>query len=452
MTRHDANWLKEHNGRYQWHPMSDPNQVEREPPMIVVEGDGVHVTDIDGKRYLDCQGGLWCVNVGHGRDEIKAAIVEQLDKLQYYTLFPGSTNAPSIELSVKMCEIAAPEGITKVHFTSGGSDSVETALKITRQYWKLMGAPERTKIFSLKHGYHGVHFGGLSAGGSAAWKRAFEPLLPNFFQIDSPYLYRNTLTQDHEELGAICAAMLDREIEHQGPDTVAAFMAEPVQGAGGVIVPPPNFWPLVREVCDKHDVLLIADEVITGLGRSGSLFGCRGWGVKPDIMCMAKGISSAYIPLGATLIGEKVEAAWKGASDAAFMQGVTYAGHPVACAAGIASVDIIVAEDLAANAAATGAYLLEKLEDLGQRHPPIGDVRGKGLMAALELVKDRGTKEPFAPDDPYPKAISQACVEQGVIVRNLAHKLVMSPPLTFTTDHADELVGALDEAFERVPL
>jgi adenosylmethionine-8-amino-7-oxononanoate aminotransferase len=448
MVHPQANWLKEHNGRHQLHPMTPQAAVAAHPPVIIASGDGVHVTDVDGRRFLDCQGGLWCVNAGHGRQEIKDAIIAQLDTLQYYTLFPGSANAPSIQLSAKLCEIAAEERIAKVFFSSGGSDTVEAALKISRQYWKIMGEPERYKFISLRNGYHGVHFGGLSASGGNFWKRSYEPLMGGFFQVESPYLYRNPFTEDPEELAAICATLLEREIEHQSPDTVAAIIAEPVQGAGGVIVPPTSYWPRLREICDRHGILLIADEIVTGLGRSGCLFGSRGWGVKPDIITLAKGLTSGYVPLGATLINDRVAQAFdRDSPHAVFAHGLTYSGHPVACAAGLASVELVLKEDFPANAAAVGAYFLERLRTTLSRHAPIGDIRGKGLMIAIEMVKDRRTKEPFSPVDPFPIAISEYCVANGVMVRCIAHKIIISPPLVFTRDHVDLAVDVLDQAF-----
>lgn len=453
MSKSRIDRIKENNARHQWHPMNDQNAVQENPPLIIERGDGVHVEDIEGNRYLDCQGGLWCVTAGHGRTEIIAAIKDQLDKLQYYTLFPGSTNSPSIELSTKLIEMMAPEGMTKAFFTSGGSDSVETALKIVRQYWKIEGQADKNKIFSLKNGYHGVHFGGLSAGGNNAWKRAYEPLLPGFFQVDSPFLYRNTYgIDDHEELGRMCLINLDAQIVAQGPDTVGAIIAEPVQGAGGVIVPPANFWPGLRDICDKYDILLIADEVITGFGRSGAMFGSRGWGVKPDIMTFAKGLSSGYLPLGVCTINGRVESAWKkGGPLSEWMHGYTYSGHPVACAAGLATLELTVNEKLDENAARIGAYLLDRLLALKDKYPAIGDVRGKGLMIAIEMVKDRKTKEPFEPADAYPGLISKAAQDRGIIVRCIVNKIIISPPLIFTTEHADTLVDALDESYASVP-
>ena len=443
----NPNYIKAHNARHVWHPMGDPKASEADPPLIVARGDGVHVYDTDGKRYLDCVAALWNVNIGHNRPEMKKAITDQLDKLAYYATFAGTSNPPSIMLSALLAEMLAAEGMTKVLFSSGGSDANETAFKIARQFWKLEGQPERTKFISLKLGYHGVHFGGMSATGTGAHRRTYEPLVPGFFHIEAPYLYRNPWTRDPDELGRICADELDRAIQFQGPDTVAAFIAEPVQGAGGVIVPPANFWPLVRKVCDKHGVLLIADEVVTGFGRTGSLFGSRGWGVKPDIMSLAKGINSGYVPLGATMVNARVEAAWQRTSPmAGIMHGYTYSGHPLACAAALACLKIVVDEDLPGNAAAIGAYFLRKLEGLAERHALIGDVRGKGLMLVIELVGDQKTKTPIAPGDTLNKRLIHAARERGALIRCAAGKIILSPPLTFTRDHVDQSVAILDEA------
>ncbi|MFP6850051.1 MAG: aminotransferase class III-fold pyridoxal phosphate-dependent enzyme [Pseudomonas sp.] len=449
MSSKNSAWLKEHNTRHIMHPMQDPKALRDNLPVIIESGDGVHITDVDGRRFIDCQGGLWCVNAGYGRKEIVEAVTKQMEKLAYYSLFPGSSNAPSIELSQKLIEITAEEGMAKVSFGLGGSDAVESALKIARQYWKLEGQGEKYKFISLYNGYHGLNFGGMSACGGIAWRSSYEPLMPGFIQVEGPHLYRNPFTNDPEELAEICAQIMERQIEIQGAHTVAAIIAEPIQGAGGVIVPPASYWPRLRQIADKYNVLLIADEVITGLGRSGSLFGSRGWGVKPDIMCLAKGISSGYVPLSATLVNARVAKAWE--NDAGFtsvyMHGYTYSGHPVSCAAGLAAIDLVLKENLAENAHVVGDYFKQRLLELKDKHRAIGDVRGKGLMIAVELVKDRTTKEPFGPEDAFPNAISESCVNNGVMVRTIVNKLIISPPLTFTKDHVDEVVSVLDQAF-----
>ncbi|MEO5597529.1 MAG: aminotransferase class III-fold pyridoxal phosphate-dependent enzyme, partial [Novosphingobium sp.] len=359
----DANWLKQEVGRHVFHPMNDPKDTVANPPPIMVHGDGVYVTDLDGRRMLDCQGGLWCVNVGYGREEIIEAITAQLRELPYYTMFPGSANAPAIRLAARLIELTAPEDMSHVLYGSGGSDATETAFKMARQYWKLVGQPERVKVISLRGGYHGLHMGGMSACGGDAWRRSYEPLVPGFINVESPNLYRPPFEGfDPETLADMCATLLEREIQFQVPDTVAALIAEPIQGAGGVNVPPANYWPRLREICDRHGILLIADEVITGFGRSGELFGVRNWGVKPDIMCLAKGLTSGYFPLGATLLNKRVAAAWEAEGPrSVVMHGYTYSGHPVGCAAGLAAIDIAVRENLTQNAATVGAHLLRGL-------------------------------------------------------------------------------------------
>jgi adenosylmethionine-8-amino-7-oxononanoate aminotransferase len=442
--------LADQNGRYFWHPMVDPKQLRQAPPIVIERGDGVYVTDSQGKRYLDCTAGLWCVNVGHNHPEVKAAITAQLDQLAYYGTFTNFSNPPSIALAARLIAMLQPERMARVMFGSGGSDANETAYKLARQYWKLMGKPEKVKIFSLKHGYHGVHFGGMSASGNSIWRRAYEPLMPGFHQVDSPYLYRNPWTQDPAELARICAEMLDREIAYQGADTVAAFVAEPVQGAGGMIVPPAQYWPLIRKVCDKHDVLLIADEVVTGFGRTGEMFGVRLWGVTPDIMNFAKGINSAYVPLGATVVNERVAQAWEQDHPlAAIMHGYTYTGHPLACAAALANLDIVEREDLPGNAATQGAYFLARLQELAD-YAQVGDIRGKGLMLGVELVLDKATREPLLPTHPDSRKLQATITDRGALVRIAGNKVILSPPLIFERAHVDEAMDALNAGFRAI--
>ena len=442
-----SNFLKENNARHLWHPMTDPKVNQKDSPMIISKGEGEYIWDVDGNKFLDVTGGLWNVNVGHNRKEVKEAIVEQLDKIAYYNTFINNSNPPAIELSTRLMEMLKIEDMGKVMFGSGGSDANETALKLARQYWKLMDEPQKTKIFSLKSAYHGVQFGVLSASGGIQWRKAYEPLLAGFFQVDNPDIYRNPWTENAEELGQICADILDREIQHQGPETVAAFIAEPIQGAGGMIIPPSNYWPLIRKICDKHNILLIADEVITGFGRTGSMFGTRAWGVKADIMSFAKGINSGYIPLGATAISKKVEGAWERDHPlSAIMHGYTYSGHPLACAAANANLEIVVRENLPENAERVGLYFLKELKKLKDKHISIGDVRGKGLMLAIEFVKDRDTKEPFAFNDPYPALVAKNARNSGVMIRNQGHRIILSPALTFTNDQVDEAVQGINKA------
>lgn len=446
MTRKNAADVKSWNAEYQWQPFADPNAVAKDKPLIIEAGKGAIVHDIDGKEYIDGQGGLWNVNAGHGRKEIIEAITEQLNRLQYYSLFGGTTHSGSIELSKLLVETTSQEGMKRAFFSTGGSESVETAFKLARQYWKLKGQAQRTKIISLHHAYHGVGYGGLSANGTPAFRRMFEPLMAGFFRVESPYFYRNPFTDDPAELARICAMMLERAIIDQSPETVAAFIAEPIQGAGGIIVPPAEYWPLVRAVCDKYGVLLIADEVVTGFGRTGSMFGSRMWGVKPDMMIFAKGINSGYVPLGATMFNERIEQAFENHPDAGFMHGNTYLAHPLACAAAIANIDIIVKEGLAENAGDVGSYFIGRLSELAKRQKNVGEVRGRGLMIGVELVADKKTKTRFADSDYFGHLVARRCRDNGVLIRNVYDTFIISPPLILTKAQVDRMVEVMDEA------
>lgn len=452
MLKTNENFLREENARHQFHPMIHPLLSQQHPPQIITSGEGVYVTDIDGKTYVDGIGGLWNVNVGHNRKEVKDAIIAQMDRISYYSSFAGTTTGPSIELSAKIVALAAEEDMDKVLFSTNGSDAVETALKLSRQYWKLAGEPLRTKFISLKQGYHGVHFGGVSVNGNTYYRAPYEPLLGGCSQIDSPWPYRNPWSEDPEELATIVARLLEREIQHQGPHTVAAFIAEPVQGAGGVIVPPASFWPKVREVLDRYGVLLISDEVVTGFGRSGSMFGARGWGVKPDILCLAKGLSAGYIPLGATVLNKRVASAWYKdvTPDGFVMHGYTGTGHPLACAAGLAALDIVEREDLPGNAAVQGKRLLDGLQHLPGLSRIVGEVRGKGLMVGIDLVADKKTRQPLDPQTGLGEQVAAFAREEGVIVRPAGATIILSPPLVIETEQVDKIIDALTVAFTHV--
>ncbi len=430
-----------------WHPMAAPQAQAPEAPLVIVSADGIHVTDSNGKTYIDGSAGMWNVNAGHNRPEIKAAIAAQMDRISYHSTFGNMTTAPVLALSKRLAELMQPEDMTCFMFSTGGSDAVETAFKLARQYWLLEGQPGKSKIISLRNGYHGLHWAGTAASGSPVWKAAYEPGMSGFIQVEGPYPYRSPWTDDAEKLGEICAGILDREIAHQGPGSVAAFIAEPVQGAGGLIVPPENYWPLVRAVCDKHNVLLIADEVITGFGRTGSLFGCRHWGVKPDMMCLAKGINSGYVPMGVTAVSRRVARAWDREHPlAAIMHGYTGSGHPLACAAALANLDIVIGESLAQNAAHQGAHLLERLLALKDRFPCVGDVRGVGLMVGVEFVSDRPSRQPYAVGAPFLRAFMQQCMRLGLLVRMQANKLYLSPPLVINRSAVDQIANVVEEA------
>jgi len=444
--------LKQDNAEYLWHPMAHPAAMKKSRPDIVARGEGCWIWDVDGHKMLDGVGGLWSSNLGHSATAVRDAIVAQLDELPFYNVFRGTTHVKAIELSARLVKLMQPEDVSAVLFSNGGSDAVEGALKIARQYWKLKGQGDRYKFISLRQGYHGVHFGGMSVNGNTNFRRGYEPLLPGCFHIDTPWLYRNPYTDDPMELGEICAELLEREIVFQGPDTVAAFIAEPVQGAGGVIVPPPNYWPLVRKICDKYGVLLIADEVVTGFGRTGELFGTRLWGVNADMWCLAKGISSGYVPLGATAIGRKVAKVFEQdtTSLGAVSHGYTYSAHPVAAAAALATLDQIEALDVPGNAARVGAIMQERLRKLEQTCSFVGNVRGVGLMLGIEMVEDKAARTPMPRSSDIPARVAKEAYRRGLMVRISGANLILSPPLVISQAEIDYLCDTLEAAFAAV--
>lgn len=442
----DSNFLIENNARHMWHPMAHPAEMRAHPPKIVHAAAGCELTDIEGKRVLDAVGGLWNVNLGYSCDPVKKAIRDQLDELPYYSSFRGTTTSPLIELSFEIVEWFKPDGMSRAFFTSGGSDSVESCLRLARQFHKLNGQPERSKFISLKKGYHGTHFGAASINGNSNFRRNYEPLLPGCFHIPAPWTYRNPFgTEDSAEIAKRCAALLEDEIAFQGADTIAAFIMEPVLGAGGVIVPHESFMGMVRAICDKHGILLIADEVITALGRTGAWSGSRLWNVQPDLMSTAKAITNGYFPFGAVLINDKLVAAFESdkTGKASIGHGYTYSGHPVGAAAALATLAETRRLNVAANAATRGDELLAGLQKLKARHELVGDVRGKGLMCALELVSDRAKKTP-AGKDTVQKVFDGAYAE-GVMIRTSGNAIILSPPLVITAQDVQRILHALDK-------
>ena len=447
----DSNFLKEMNARHLWHPMADPAEMQAKPPTIVTEAEGVHITDIDGHRVIDAVGGLWNVNLGFSCQPVKDAITAQLDRMPYYNVFRGATNDVAIELSTILTEFFAEEGMARAFYTSGGGDSVETALRLSRQYHKLRGDEGRVKYLSLKKGYHGTHFGCASVNGNAHFRRPYEPLLPGCFHIPAPYPYRNPFnTDDAAEVAQLCLNALEDEIAFQGADTIAAFIMEPILGAGGVIVPHESFMPGVRDICSRHGILLISDEVITGFGRTGDWSGARHWGVQPDMMTTAKAITNGYFPFGAVMLSEQVASAFEtGETNAMIGHGYTYSGHPVGAAAAIASIEVMKRMEVHKNAAARGDHLYQGFLKLQEKYSLIGDVRGgHGMMLALECVADRETKVPA--DKKIVQRIFDTVYEAGVMIRVSGPNIIVSPPLVLSDAEADGVLDVLDTGFAEV--
>lgn len=448
----DSNFLKEQNARSLWHPMAHPAEMQANPPAIITGGDGCTVTDLDGHQMIDAVGGLWNVNLGYSCEPVKQAIADQLQELPYYSTFRGTTNDKIIELSEILKDFFAPDGMVRSFFTSGGSDSIEIALRLARQYHKLRGEPGRVKYLSLKKGYHGTHTGGASINGNANFRTQYEPLLPGCYHIPAPYTYRNPFNEtDPEKLSGLCAAALEDEIAFQGPSTIAAFIMEPILGAGGVIPPHESFMPKVREICDRHGILLIADEVITAYGRTGSWSGSRHWGVKPDMMCTAKAITNGYFPFGAVMINEIIADVFERDTSGAgaIGSGYTYSGHPVGAAAAIVCLEETKKLNVIENAAARGAEIFVGVQGLMAKYELIGDARGgHGLMTAIEVVADRDSKA--VPDKATMGTIYKTAYENGVMVRISGPNIILSPPLVISPSEAAQIISALDAGFAKV--
>ena len=445
----DSNFLKENNARSVWHPMAHPADSRANPPTIVTGGQGVRITDIDGHEVVDAVGGLWNVNLGFSCQPIKDAIAAQLDKLPYYSIFRGTSNDPVIELAETLREFFAPDGLSRAFFTSGGSDSVETALRLARQYHKVRGETGRVKFLSLKKGYHGTHTGGASVNGNANFRTQYEPLLPGCHHLPAPYTYRNPFNEtDPERLAQLCLNAIEDEIAFQGAGTIAAFIMEPILGAGGVIPPHKSFMPGVREICSRHGILLIADEVITAFGRTGSWTGSRHWGVQPDMMCTAKAITNGYFPFGAVMISDAMADVFENdtTGKAAIGHGYTYSGHPVGAAAALACLAETRRLNVPKNAAARGGELFAGLNALAEKYDVIGDVRGgHGLMCAMELVSERSNKT--AIDKSSIAKIQDAAYKSGAMIRISGPNIILSPPLVLESADVQVILTALDAGF-----
>ncbi|MEM9012787.1 MAG: aspartate aminotransferase family protein [Pseudomonadota bacterium] len=447
-----TNFLKENNARHMWHPMAHPADSLANPPSIITGGEGVRIRDVDGHETVDAVGGLWNVNLGYSCAPVKEAIAAQLEALPYYSTFRGTSNDQVIELSHMLREFFAPDGLSRAFFTSGGSDSVEICLRLARQYHKLLGEAGRTKYLSLKKGYHGTHMGGASVNGNANFRAQYEPLLPGCFHIPAPYTYRNPFGEsDPARLAQLCLSALEDEIAFQGPQTIAAFIMEPILGAGGVIPPHESFMPGVREICTRHGILLIADEVITAFGRTGSWTGSRHWGVQPDLAATAKAITNGYFPFGAAMISEEVAQVFEANGDAAgtIGSGYTYSGHPVGAAAAVACLTETLRLDVPTNATARGAQLYDGLRALAEKHEVIGDVRGgHGLMCAIELVADRETKAPA--DKATGLRVQEAAYRNGAMIRVSGPNIILSPPLIIAEADIAAILDGLDAGLSAV--
>lgn len=434
------------------HPFTPIAAMHENGPKVMVEGDGILIKDNKGNEYIDAMAGLWCVNIGWGREEMVEAIAEQARKLPYYHTFAGVGNEPAALLAQKIKE-HTPSHMSKIFFGNSGSDANDTNVKIVWYYNNLRGKPEKKKIISRWRAYHGVTVAAASLTGLEYVHKKFDVPLPQIHHVSAPHFYRSAESGMSEQAFVQKMAQeLEALILAEGPESVAAFIAEPIQGAGGVIVPPDGYFEAVQAVLKKYDVLLIADEVICGFGRCGTWFGSQYFNIQPDIMTVAKGLTSGYIPMSGSLISEDIYDVFLETSPevGSFSHGFTYSAHPIAAAAGIKNIEIMERENLIGNAATVGAYFQEQLRAHFSDHPLVGEVRGVGLVAAVELSNDKTNKGQFSLEDGVGARLAQLALGEGLIARALplATAISFSPPLIVTRADCDEIIARFGRALD----
>lgn len=433
------------------HPFTNYRHLRETGSRIITRADGVHVWDSDGRQILDAMSGLWCVNIGYGRRNLIEAAVAQMEQISYYNSFFETATPPSIELGELIADIA-PANFRRVFFTGSGSESIDTMLRIVRRYWQIVQQPDKRFVIGRHRAYHGSTIAGVGLGGMSKMHSQGAYTIDEFHHVLEPDWYRHGRSKTPEEFGREAAAELEKKILELGPENVAAFVGEPIQGAGGVIIPPAGYWPEINRICKTYDVLLVADEVITGFGRIGHWFGTEHYGIAADILTVAKGLSSGYLPIGGVLVSDRVADELVEVGEI-FTHGFTYSGHPVCCAVAIENIRTMIVEDLVertrnVTAPCFGARW-SKLAD----HPLVGDCRVEGMLAAVELARDRDSHEPFDEDLGVGTFVRDSCIERGVMVRAIGDIVVAAPPLILSEAETETVVQvvrtALDATVER---
>ncbi|MBR9879598.1 MAG: aminotransferase class III-fold pyridoxal phosphate-dependent enzyme [Gammaproteobacteria bacterium] len=426
------------------------------PGRVITGGKGINIVDKDGREFIDGFAGLYCVNIGYGRTEVAEAIYQQALEMSYYHTYVGHSNEPQIALSEQILKLAGP-GMSKVYYGLGGSDANETQLKLVRYYNNVLGRPQKKKVISRQRGYHGSGLATGSLTGLKAFHDQFDLPMAGILHTEAPHYYQRSAEQENmseREFSAHCAAKLEEMILAEGPDTVAAFIGEPVLGTGGIVPPPEGYWEAIQAVLNKYDILLIADEVVCGFGRIGADFGSHAYGIKPDLITIAKGLTSAYQPLSGVIVGDRVwQVLEQGTSELGPIgHGWTYSGHALGCAAALANLAIIEREDLTGNARDTGAYLQSRMQATFGDHPIVGETRGVGMLAALEFAVDPETRRPFDPSHKVGARIAAAALEQNLIARAMPQGDILgfAPPLVTTRDEVDEIVARAERAVNKV--
>ena len=430
------------------HPFTDHKSLAEEGgSRIIQRAEDIYLWDSDGNRYVDAMAGLWCVNVGYGRRELADAAHRQMLELPYYNTFFKTATPPAIALSEKLVSLT-PDGLNRVFFANSGSEANDTVVRMVRHYWNLKGAHRKKTFISRKYAYHGSTVAAVSLSGMSPMHGQADLPLPGFVHVMPPYWYDHGGDLSPDEFGRQAARAVEERILELGPETVAAFVAEPIQGAGGVIIPPDSYWPEVQRICRQYDVLLVVDEVICGFGRTGHWFGSDLFGLKPDLMPMAKGITSGYVPLSAVMVGDRVAETLIG-EGGEFFHGFTYSGHPVAAAVALANIAILEEEGLVDQVRDdTGPYLQQRLREVFADHPLVGEVRGVGFLAALELVADKKTRKRFPKYGDVGSLCRDHCFRRNLVMRAVRDAMVMSPPLTTTRPQIDEIIELARSAID----
>lgn len=451
-TQHSTAQLQAMDAAHHMHPFTDHKELGAKGARIIERAEGVYLWDSEGQQILDGMAGLWCVNVGYGRTELADAAYQQMLKLPYYNSFFQCTNPPAVKLAAAIAEIA-PAHMNRVFFTGSGSEANDTVLRMVRRFWDLQGKPGKKTIIGRINGYHGSTVAAASMGGMSAMHEQGGLPIPDIVHIPQPYWYGEGGDMSPDEFGLWAARQLEAKIEELGEDRIAAFIAEPIQGAGGVIIPPATYWPEIKRILAKYDILLVVDEVICGFGRTGEWFGSQYYGLEPDLMPIAKGMTSGYLPMGGVIVGDRVA---KTLIDEGgeFFHGYTYSGHPAAAAVGLENLRILRDEKIVEYVRNEAApYLQRKIAELAD-HPLAGEVRGVGLLGAIELVKDKATRERYGEKGTAGTLCRDICVQNGLVMRAVGDTMIMAPPLVIKLAEIDELVKrirhCLDLAYEQL--
>jgi len=438
------------DARHHLQPFTNYGDLHEKGARIVTRADGVYVWDSEGNRFLDGMAGLWCVNMGYGRKELQIAAAEQIAELPYYNTFFQTSHPPAVELSEMLAEVT-PAGMNHVFFVNSGSEANDTVVRMVRHYWSVVAKPSKQIIISRHNAYHGSTVAAASLGGMGPMHAQGGLPIPGIEHIAQPYWYGEGGDLKPEQFGLKAAQALEEKIEQLGADNVAAFIGEPIQGAGGVIVPPASYWPEIQRICRKHDILLVSDEVICGFGRTGNWFGCETYGVEPDLMAIAKGLSSGYLPIGGVMVHDRVADVLVG-SGTEFQHGFTYSGHPVCCAVALANVRLMRDEQVVERVRDdVGPYFQRRLRELGDLEI-VGEVRGVGLIAAIQLAKDKRTRQRFENKSEVAGKVKAAAMDNGLIMRATEDSMVLSPPLTITRAEVDELIEAARASLQQTTL